>query len=583
MSSISSLASGFDPNALVDQLVSLERRPILALVAKKSSFEAKISVFGQIKSLLDSVKSSLGDLDSTKIFSLDSSSSDSSVFTSSATSNAVEGEYQIKVNNLATSQTLYSSVFASATSEVADLSVNTTQKLRIQVGNGATSDILIDSNNNSLTQVKDAINTASLGITASIIDAGFTVDSSNKVLMFNDGTDRTATLSEGAYTADTLAAEMKRAMEEANGGNDTYTISYNTTSNKFTIQNDTGNTNTLDLMFENASTTIEGLLGYTATDTTALAVGSSLEANSAAGGFRLFLNSDTTGTNGRISIKVDEDNNGTFEEAADIDSTGLSVLAFNASYDSAGATSGGIVNLTQTQVAEDASFLFDGLTVTRSTNKIDDLITGVTFDLKSDTSTDTNTLKITKKTDDISKNLNNFILAYNQALVSIKGVANPVNGQGKILTGDATARNIMNNMRSTVTGNFEGQSLAVLGLSHNATGSLTLDSDILAEAINTDLDGVVASISKMAEVFETNLDDFINTAIPAVTDGYKASIKNVDNRIIQLDKRVGIIELGLRRKFLSLESLLAKFQRTSDFLSTALDSLPKPGLVGGNR
>jgi len=578
---ISSIASGFDPNALVDQLVALKRRPILALVAKKSSYEAKISVYGQIKSLLASVTKSLGELDKDKIVGLDSSSSDTSVFTSSVDSTAVAGAYKIKVNNIATSQTLYSSVFSSETAEVADLSSVTTQKLNIQVGNGTATTISIDANNNSLSGVRDAINTADIGISASIVDAGFTVDSSNKVLLFNDGSDRTATLTEGTYTASTFAAEIKRAMEEVNGGNDTYTVAYSTTNNKFTITNDSENTNTLDLMFENASTTIESLLGYTAADTTALAIGSSLEGDTAVGGYRLFLNSTETGTDGRITIKVDEDNDGTYQETAEIDTTGLSLLAFNPSYDSTGATSGGVTSLTQSQAAIDASLVFDGLTVTRSSNTFSDLLTGVTFILKDDSNSATLDLTITKKTSDISSKLNSFILSYNAAISSIRDVSNPVKGLGKILTGDATARNIINTMRTTVTGSFEGQSLANLGLSHNSTGSLTLDASILDEAITNDLDGVLATIDKMASTFTINLKDFTETAIPAIEDGFESSIKSVNERIIFLNSRIQIVELGLRRKFTNLEALLQKLQRTSDFLGTALKNLPKPG--GGRK
>lgn len=64
----------------------------------------------------------------------------------------------------------------------------------------------------------------------------FSIGSSNNRLDFKEsagGAEKRATLSSGTYTATTLAAEIKRAMEAA--GTTTYTVSYSSTTGKWTI------------------------------------------------------------------------------------------------------------------------------------------------------------------------------------------------------------------------------------------------------------------------------------------------------------------------------------------------------------
>ncbi|MCL4458260.1 MAG: flagellar hook-associated protein FlgL [Nitrospirae bacterium] len=107
-----------------------------------------------------------------------------------------------------------------------------------------------------------------------------TINSTNNTIMFNDGADRTATLTSGTYSADTLAREIKRAMEVANGSADTYTIAYDSTNKKFKIINN-GPANAIDILWEHANTTAETVFGFTSTDHTAINVGSSATSDNA--------------------------------------------------------------------------------------------------------------------------------------------------------------------------------------------------------------------------------------------------------------------------------------------------------------
>jgi flagellar hook-associated protein 2 len=86
----------------------------------------------------------------------------------SATSDetAIPGSYVVSVTEIAKAQTLSSKTYAATTDVVG------TGTLSITVGSGTPVSITVDSTNNSLSGIRDAINAASVGATASIVKDG---------------------------------------------------------------------------------------------------------------------------------------------------------------------------------------------------------------------------------------------------------------------------------------------------------------------------------------------------------------------------------------------------------------------------
>jgi hypothetical protein len=84
----------------------------------------------------------------------------------------------------------------------------------------------------------------------------FTVDSTNKNIYINDGTDKTIALTEADYTYSTLASHIQTQL---NASSSNWTASYSTTTNKFTLSN-TGSVTLRETQTTNASW---DMLGYT--------------------------------------------------------------------------------------------------------------------------------------------------------------------------------------------------------------------------------------------------------------------------------------------------------------------------------
>ncbi len=577
--------SGLDTGQIIEQLMAMERRPLEQLSQKKASYEAKISSYGSLSSALSSLRATLDSLKQDSIFSMSATTSDSSVFTVSASSSAAEGSYNIKVEDLAASQSLYSISFGSSSSKVADLSAVASQKIKVQVGSGTAAEITIDSSNNTLSGIRDAINNAGAGVRASVLKENdkFVIDSTNNVIVFNDGADRTATLAAGAYTADELAAAIDAALEAANDTNspaDSFSVSYDSTNSKFVITNNSGVS--VNFLWGNTATTAEQILGFDpVTDT--VASGSSTTADSTADGtYKLVLTSESTGASNTIKLLVDEDNDGTYEEStSERDGVGLSSLATNATFDANHNVTSGYSNMFQSQAAADASLVINGLAVTRSSNTIDDLITGVTINLLKDSSGNTLKLDVTKNIAQVTENINSFVSAYNSAVGLASSLSTVSEGQSVVLGGDSTARGIISTLRSTITRSFSGTTPSSLGLGHSKDGVLSLDTTRLEEAMNNDLQNVIDTFDAMATSLEDTLDNYINSVIPSRENGLSNSIDIIEDRMDNIERRLQKVELNYRQKFTLLEQTLGQLQQKSDFLTQQLDSLKD--LAGGRK
>jgi flagellar hook-associated protein 2 len=184
MATISSagVGSGLDVKSLVTQLMATEQGRTTALTAKKTDFDAKLSSIGTLKSALSTLQQAAQTLNLSTTFSAVSASvADATVLSANVTGTSTAGSYDIAVKSLAQAQKLTSGSYDSKTSEVG---IGT---LTFDVGSYDTTDgnvafnaksgsepvsITIDSSNNTLEGMRNAINNANAGVSASIINDG---------------------------------------------------------------------------------------------------------------------------------------------------------------------------------------------------------------------------------------------------------------------------------------------------------------------------------------------------------------------------------------------------------------------------
>lgn len=174
------VGSGLDVNSIVSQLVAVEKQPLAALQLREAAYATQISALGSIKGALANLQSTVQSLSTVSAFQKFSATPvDATIFTATASSGASIGTHSIDVQVLAQAQKLASSPFATTDTTVG------TGTLTFQFGtynagtnsftlnaNKAAKSVVIGAGNQTLAGIRDAVNAAGVGVTASIINDG---------------------------------------------------------------------------------------------------------------------------------------------------------------------------------------------------------------------------------------------------------------------------------------------------------------------------------------------------------------------------------------------------------------------------
>ncbi len=136
-------------------------------------------------------------------------------------------------------------------------------------------------------------------------------------------------------------------------------------------------------------------------------------------------------------------------------------------------------NLTQQQEGKDALLHVNGMSLSRSTNHLTDVIDGMEFDLFNKSTTETVSIGISEDKSIAEKNIRDFVAAYNTFLTAsekLVGFDKEKNAYGS-LRQDPLAKNLVQQVRSQLSATMTG-----------LTGSFTSLSDI---GVGTQLDGTL--------------------------------------------------------------------------------------------
>ena len=396
------IGSGLDVESLVSQLVLSDVQPVEnRLNTKEATYLAQLTAYGSVKSALAKFQTAAASASAASQYTGKlASTSSSDAVTATAEPSAAVADYAVDVVSLATAQSLASGAFSATTEtlgtgtltislgtvtydSVAGSVTGFTQKS----GTSAVS-VVIDSSNNTLTGVRDALNAAGAGLNASVV---------------NDGS-----------------------------------------------------------------------------------------------GYRLVIQSNTTGAENAISISVDDtgDSNST-------DNAGLSQLAFNES----------AANILQTGSGADAAIKINGLDVTSPSNTVSGAVEGVSFMLKKITSSAA-TVAITKDTAKATAGMNGLINGFNQLNAELNSLTayNAAASRSSVLTGDATLRNLASNVRASLNAavaNSGGQysTLAELGITTNVIdGSLSLNNTKFAAILENDATDVAKVLAAFGTPSNANVE-----------------------------------------------------------------------------
>lgn len=502
MSTLNSLGLGSDgvlTYDIMDQLREVdEAGHVTPIETKITTNETKTTDLSVLTDLAASLMSSAKTLSEDTTFLTRSISNNGSSANVTVESGAAVQDFSIDVQSLATRDIYQSISFTSESSTFA----SEDDTLTIDIGSDSY-DMEVTSTT-TLTELKDLINDNSDGkVVASILDVGgdnpykliiksADTGEDNAISFSSSATDSTLLSSLGLDTNTYVASTPIGAYD------DTDTLTFTINNNEYTIDVEIGDTT------DDINTKIQALT---------LSAGDELTS---------IVDVDT----GVLSLSSND---------SDISVSGSSTSTFG--LDSLTKQSGNI------QEASDSSLLYNGISISRSSNTVDDLISGVSISL---VETGTTTVDITQNTEEISENINSFITSYNELLVNLTeslkydseaDASGTFQGVSQIVSLKSTIS------RDLMTPDNEGRSLLDYGISLDDDGYLELDSDTFNTKMSED--------SSDVEEFFTG---YTNIDTTTEYDGYFTKLySTMSNYIDGDDSILGLYEIQLATQYTNLE------------------------------
>ncbi|MFA5216538.1 flagellar filament capping protein FliD [Sulfuricurvum sp.] len=233
--------------------------------------------------------------------------------------------------------------------------------------------------------------------------------------------------------------------------------------------------------------------------------------------YRLVLTSTQTGAAQSITLS---------------DSTGGSLdtklLAYNATTNPTGMQS--------IQAARDASFNYNGIAMTRSTNTITDIAPGMTVNLLQDNGSAN--ISITQDTTKISDAMNSFVTSYNALTSQLTSMttSDSTTGTVGIFNGDNSINAITRDINQIVTSmSNNGLSLPQFGIDLSQTGTMSFNSSTFLSAYNANPSASEAFFSNSTDGLFTSMNTMLtsytgtNGIMSTLTDGSATQLQSLQD------------------------------------------------------
>ena len=543
--------TGVDLKALAQGLVEAEITPRKDQINTKiEKTEAKISGYGAALASLNVIKTAFQGLENpSAILKPVVDINGTSAFSVTAASTAAPGSYNLKVVQLASGQRSLTNNFASSETP---LNSGNAFSLQLSVNGGASKTIRVPTAAASPAGVVSAINASKLGVRATLVNKADGSDNPYSILITGEtGTSKGFTLSS----------------DDGSGSGEVQKVTFGaaTTSGNIRV----------------AGVTVALTAGDSAS-VVASKVKTALDADSYITGFsgRSVVNNQDGSLNLNFAAADGDMSDVTF---TDVDVTGVNLsIATTTSFVQGSSVSG--LSFTQDAAAKDAIVEFEGTRVNRSSNQITDLVKGLTFDLKQETTTAL-PVKVTQDTSGVKEKIQALVKSYNDMvsdmgiLTGEKNTKDTTDIYSGSLRGDSAASSMRNALRSlftrqssTASGAFK--SLSDIGVEMTRTGTLELNEAKFDAAIAAHPDQITTMLTADKEnksyVGEMNrgligdtikqLNQMISSTgnLSTLTKNANTQITKYKEDLSKLDSRMTLLLARYTKQFSVMESFVSQ-------------------------
>jgi flagellar hook-associated protein 2 len=565
--------SGIDSKALAQSLVEAERAPRQGVIDSKiQKEEARITGHGAIKSLLAQLQTAMGKInDASEFTSIVPTSSQPAAFGATSSASAVSGTYSIEVGQVAKATRLASTAFASATTTL---------------NSGAPFDLWFTKPVGAVTE-QQTVTLGALSAGQSVTLAGLTLNASGNM---------TADEVAAAFSTPNTASGPNYALQGSLSGwtagavaNASVTFTSTTAAmNVPDMAIATGNDGSVASPSAPTLSSVDGSGTQKVTVNTATPAGIVQAVNAA---------TSTTGISAQLV------NTGAGQVITFAGQQGAA-HAFTISNLPTGMSMRG----SALENAQDAEVSVNGLLITSATNKISDVITGVTLDLYAPTTVGTPArLDLNRQSTAIKDNIKAVVEAYNEFDESLKVLGDQdskVEEFGGALAGDSLLTLVRNQIRGMFTKDAKAYpdddntqsplnpnvyAARHIGISFDRTGKLTLDEAKLDSAMSANFDQVVTLLTAnktsqsiyspapgglAGDAFK-NIDKMLRSTglIDAQTKSASAKIAQYKKELTQLEERMSALLERYTAQFTVMDSIVGESNSTRSNLTNSFKGL----------
>ena len=568
--SFSGLASGLDTSSWVEAFVSIKQQKVTALQTDLKSKQTVKNTLNDTRSKFTTLRSAIEKLTDAKfggamnLFAKNSvTSSDTDIFTATATASATRQSYDITVQQLATYTKATSKNAASA---VAD--DNTKLKnLGISDGtltayvNGQKYSVNIN-DTNTLGDLKAKL--AGFGIKTDIDDSGILSFSAQ-----NEGD----TIHIGATTdSSNLTSLIGLTQQEDGSYKSTNSLFKATVASKLTSEDSGFNT-----QIKKGTFTIGGATFKITDKTTLSSLISEINNNDDAQAYAFWDDAA-----GKLSITSKKEGASYVNIEAGT-SNFTDVMGFTTSeWNDDGTVKSSKMYTDAQELGKNAQFTINGTKMTSTSNTVTSDISrmdGITLTLKkvSTEESGTSTLKVTQDTSGLVEAVKSFVSAYNDVLSNV----DEVTANGADLHGETSLTSLKNTIRRYATAKNTSSNgvyglLSEIGISTSSadgnnlnadTNSLTLDEDKLKKALEENPESVKSILTGEGGVL-TMMEDAVEQSLKATsgffdvkTSTLDSDIKKMETKIKKQNTYISTYKAQLEKKFSAMETTIAQMQQ----------------------
>jgi len=416
----------------------------------------------------------------------------------------------------------------------------------------------------TLSDLRDAINDANIGVVASIIDTGSDTNAYKLII-------------KGKETGKDNIIKLDFGNIDDLGFNQTIYQSkqYNTDTDKV---NDSGDTQTFKIKVNGTEYSMDVDDGTTVKDFIDKINNGDLkdsDGNSLAGISAKY-------DNGYIKIHM--------QDIGDISITDTNLTtAINDNTDFSD-------NENRVQTAQNSKFKYNGVEVERDSNEITDLVIGLTINLNS---TGTSTINIKQDTDTIKQTMKDFVSGYNSLVSKIQTLTqyDPDNKTTGIFQNESVIKNITQNLQRELFSTFitdtitkqdrNGQnyeqkitlSAADFGFSMNRTGFLDFDEQKFdnmlknkPDKVEEFLSGENGAITKILKKIDSLTNDK-DGSLTLLERQYKNEEKSYEKTIKDTQKQIDIKYQIMAQQFASYDEMINSFNVQANVIKQTIEAM----------